>query len=175
VTKAIELFEPTPLVRAAMYFKQLTWIDGGQRKTLLEIPGPALSCDLHTVVGEASILGWLDRRYPYPEMFPASLEHYARASTLAHALTTQLTTAKMLWTAMQYRPHSFLTGPSPNIADLALVVALQHDELHLNEQQTAYIKRVFDFAADMEARHTTITGIAKSLLAGNELDIDELW
>lgn len=127
---AITLYQPTTLLLGAFRMKGVPFTVGDERPTLIDIPGPGLEYQDQTVVGEAAILGWLDRRYPHPELFPSPLEEYAKASTLAHALTTSPELCRSVYYShtsppIDRAPHRpFLLGQLPNIADLALWVGL---------------------------------------------------
>jgi glutathione S-transferase len=123
----ITLSHPTPIIVAALRAKNQTWDTNDKRSALKEITGPALVFRDTIVIGEASILGWIDRRYPLPSLFPSELDLYAKASTIAYALEQAPEQAPTLWAAMKHKTHltAFLLGNMPTIADLALWGALQ--------------------------------------------------
>ncbi len=123
----IVLNQPTPIVIAALKVKNQAWTVSEGREALPDIEGPALIFRDTVVLGEASILGWLDRRYPLPSLFPSDVDLYARVATLAHALELHPEQAPRLWEALQDADHKtdFLAGRHPTIADLALWAALR--------------------------------------------------
>lgn len=123
----IVLSQPTPLIEAALKTKQQLYTISKTRDALPEVPGPALVFRDVVVIGEAAILGWIDRRYPLPSLFPADLATYAVAATLAHALEANPEQASDLYAATRKPEHTtaFLQGTSPNIADIALMLALE--------------------------------------------------
>ena len=125
--KPITLYDPTPLIRLALDFKHVDvdlHISKKPREILADIKGPALTHNNHVLIGEPSVLGWIDRRFPAPTIFPHDLEVYTKAATLAHAIMTDQAAANELWKAFKNGTSPFLTGPVPNIADLALITHL---------------------------------------------------
>jgi glutathione S-transferase len=122
----IILYQPTPLIELAFQFKQIPYTPSTEPRTrLLELDGPALEFQTTFVVSEPAILGWLDKRYPYPELFPNDPATYARACTLTYAMEQNPTTAGLLWETHETRTTPFLIGDDPCIADLALLAKLQ--------------------------------------------------
>jgi glutathione S-transferase len=126
----VAFHNPTDIVLGAAKLKGLNYTVQYDRRTLPEVPGPSLTLKDHIVVGEAAILGWLDRRYPCPELFPSPLDLYSKAATLAHGLTTNPQLAKSILHAHTNgaERRKYLFGPEPNIADLALWVALKQTQ-----------------------------------------------
>jgi len=121
----IILYQPTPLIELAFQFKQIPYTPSPEPRTrLLELDGPALEFQTTFVVSEPAILGWLDKRYPYPELFPNDPATYGRACTLAYAMGQDPVAAEMLWETYESRTTLFLTGDEPSIADLVLLVKL---------------------------------------------------
>lgn len=127
----ITLFAPTPLILGAFALKGITHDLGVVRNALPDVPGPSLEFQDTVVVGEAAILGWLDRRYPVPALFPLPLDLYSKAATLAHALGETPSLADTILKAHVKGPRRtpFLFGMQPTIADLALWRGLK-DENH---------------------------------------------
>ena len=123
----VHIHHPTDLILGATKLKGLNYEIRSDRQSLPEISGPSLTYKDHVVVGEAAVLGWLDRRYPYPELFPSPLDSYAKAATLAHALLSNPQLAPTILQAHQTGHHNrkYLFGQEPNIADLALWSALK--------------------------------------------------
>jgi glutathione S-transferase len=131
----ITLTEPTPLIQLALQLKQQTYVVSHEPRTALkEIPGPALIQNGTIVVGEQAILGWLDRRYPVPMLFPIHSDTYAKACTLANAFTSSPELAREIWEVKRKEPAAFLLGDLPTIADLCLHLALdaKTQERHAN-------------------------------------------
>ena len=132
----IVLTHPTPIIEAALKTKQQPFTVQSERRALRDIPGPSLTFRETIVIGEAAILGWIDRRYPLPSLFPADIDSYAKAATLAHALENDPSQARGLFdliTSPQHI-HNFLLGASPTIADLALQLALEKVDPDAAEQ-----------------------------------------
>ena len=125
----IILYEPSRLIISAFQFKGHPFEVGERRQVLREVSGPALTHGVDIVIGEAAILGWLERRYPCPNLFPQELSAYSRAATMAHALCLHPETAPNVWIAIQCSPSPYLFGDVPNFADLALYTTmLSHGE-----------------------------------------------
>jgi glutathione S-transferase len=137
----IILYQPTPLIELAFQFKQIPYTPSPEPRTrLLELDGPALEFQTTFVVSEPAILGWLDKRYPYPELFPNDPVVYARACTLAYAMEQDAATAGLLWETHETRTTPFLTGEDPCIADLVLLAKLRTIEStrHFRRRVLAY-------------------------------------
>lgn len=147
-SRTITLYNPTPLIDLAVQFKNMSHpVQLEETRNLMpEVPGPALQFDTHVAVGEAAVLGWLERRFPAPVIFPQDIELYARASTLAHAILSNPDCITPLWDALKSRPHPFLTGNAPNLADLAMCVVIRD-----NPEYRKYFERVMQFDRTLNA------------------------
>lgn len=135
------LTAPTDLILAALRIKEQPFTIADHRDALPDIEGPALIFRDTVVIGEAAVLGWIDRRYPWPDLFPAEPELYAKASTLAHALEQTPDLAHSLWGALSHPKHLYLylLGPTPTIADLALWAALTKVDTEAADQFKCFL------------------------------------
>jgi hypothetical protein len=145
------LFEPTDIIVSAVEMKGAPYQIATQpRKRLIEVPGPALQYEHLTIVGEETILHWLDRRFPWPLLLPSQEEPYAKAGTLIAALKHNPRLAIPIWEAHKKESLPHILGSSPSLVDLYLLKALgtiEHQEapmLHrriaksLQEERAAY-------------------------------------
>jgi len=123
------LFEPTSIIISAIEMKNAIYeIADYPRKTLLEVPGPALRHEHLTIVGEDTILHWLDRRFPWPILFPSQEEAYAKAGTLITALKHNPKLAIPIWEAHSQERQPHILGNNPSLVDLYLLQAMNDIE-----------------------------------------------
>lgn len=135
------VYQPTELILGVLKFKNIPYTLGGTREFLVEVEGPAISFGSDSVVGQTEVLGWLDRRYPFPTLFPQPHDEYSRAATVAYALDSGQVDPVFIYENRDPE-REFLISRNPTIADVTLAVKLKPLGTRFNEWAT----RVLNFS-----------------------------
>lgn len=125
---SVKLYNGTALIRTALEVKGIHFVEPKEEPPYGgAVDAPILEDDGDYPGGEAAILGYIDRKYPFPPFFPQSPTEYARVQTLYDALRSKGAGVEQLRDAMLDTVRfncGFLHGETPRITDVYLVSIL---------------------------------------------------
>jgi len=140
----IVLHHPTDMLIDVANYKSLDYSIADERNTLPDVEGVALTFGPEIIIGECHIIGWIDRRYPYPPLYPSSPEEYSRIATVQYALSTNQICPKVMLRS-KHTDKPFLFFHYPTIADLTLARKLRGESCPVTQ---AYVDSVFNFSSE---------------------------
>lgn len=116
--RPIELFNPTPLVRALLDYKGIDYLVSDKRSPAFpNSRAPIIRDDDKWITGTYPIMGYLDRRFYWPSFFPTEAESYAKAS-MVFDLFLHEPPNPTDW--LPIVRHGFVLGADPCVVDLIL-------------------------------------------------------
>lgn len=121
----IKLFEPTNLILMAFAIKKVKRKIDQNKQRIVKIKGPTLVFQDQLVVGENAVIGWLDRRHPFPPLLPHDPYEYGKIASFIHALETSPENCNDLWDVLKVSKQEFIGGKDPNLADLHLLISMR--------------------------------------------------
>lgn len=138
----LTLNDPTELMLAVADYKGFEYETTETREIMPGVFGPSISFGPDIAVGESGAIGWMDRRHPYPPLFPSDINQYSRVTTLSYALDKKQIEAPRIFYARD-ESHPFLFGRHPTLADVLLALGLKRAPQQ--DDFDEFIQSVFDY------------------------------